>query len=313
MTNRDHDRLACLPARVSALDVAAHVTELIAVDGLELVFWDGCKLPERHDEVGFVVPPDLFRRPELLTEFGALEVVQTVSAAVDRVLPHLPTGVTLCSANGVHGGSVAEWVLGAVLGVLREIPAFAAEQHRGRWNTRTTDELAGRRALVIGAGDLGRAIARRLDPFDVAVTLVGRRSREGVRAISELPALLTDADIGIVVVPLTGDTRGMVDASFLAAMPDGAMIVNAARGPVVDTGALLAELQAGRLRAILDVTDPEPLPPEHPLWLAPGVLVTPHVAGNVPGFPGRALALINAQLQRWVAGEPLVNVVSGSY
>ena len=305
--------LACLPARVSALDVAGQATELITVGGLELVFWDGRELPERHAEVGFVVPPDLFRCPELLTEFGALEVVQTVSAGVDRILPHLPTGVALCNANGVHGGSVAEWVLAAVLSVLREIPSFATEQHRGRWNTRTTDELAGLRALVIGAGDLGCAIARRLEPFDVSVTLVARRARDGVRAISALPALLPDADIVIVVVPLTDDTRGMVDASFLAAMPDGAMIVNAARGPVADTGALLAELQAGRLRAILDVTDPEPLPPEHPLWRAPGVLVTPHVAGNVPGFPRRALALINAQLQRWVAGEPLVNVVSGTY
>ncbi|MEO8969671.1 MAG: 2-hydroxyacid dehydrogenase [Solirubrobacteraceae bacterium] len=305
--------LACLPARISALDVAGHATELIAVGGLELVFWDGRELPERHAEVGFVVSPDLFRRPGLLSEFGTLEVVQTVSAGVDRLLAHLPTGVTLCNANGVHGGSVAEWVLAAVLGVLREIPAFAAEQPRGRWATRTTGELAGLSALVVGAGDLGRAIARRLEPFDVAVTLVARHARGEVRAISELPALLPCADLVIVVVPLTDETRGMVDARFLAAMSDGAMLVNAARGAVADTDALLAELQSGRLRAILDVTDPEPLPPDHPLWHAPGVLITPHVAGNVPGFPRRALALVSAQLHRWVSGEPLVNVVSGTY
>ena len=305
--------LACLPARISALDVAAHVAELIAVNGLELVFWDGRELPNRHDEVGFVVPPDLFRQPELLPQFRRLEVLQTVSAGVDRVLPHLPAGVTLCNANGVHGGAVAEWVLAAVLGVLREIPTFAVEQPRGRWDSRTTAELAGLSAIVLGAGDLGRAIARRLEPFDVAVTLVARHARDDIRAIAELPALLPGADLVIVVVPLTDETHGMVDAPFLAAMRDGAILVNAARGAVADTDALLAELQAGRLRAILDVTDPEPLPPEHPLWHAPGVLITPHVAGSVPGFPRRALTLISAQLERWVAGEPLINVVSGSY
>jgi phosphoglycerate dehydrogenase-like enzyme len=305
--------LACLPARVAALDVAGQASELIAVAGLELVFWDGRELPGRHDEIGFVVPPDLFRRPELLPRFDALEVVQTVSAGVDRVLPHLPSGVTLCNANGVHGGSVAEWVLAAVLAVLREIPAFAADQDGGRWDTRTTGELAGLSALVVGAGDLGRAIARRLEPFDVAVTLVARHARDDVRGISELPTLLPRADLVVIVVPLTDETRGMVDSRFLAAMSDGAILVNAARGAVADTDALLAELQAGRLHAILDVTDPEPLPPEHPLWRAPGVLITPHVAGNVPGFPRRALALISSQLQRWVSGEPLVNVVSGSY
>lgn len=313
MNLRDQQRLACLPARIVALDVAGSAGELIAIDGLELVFWDGGKLPDRHDEVGFVVPPDLFRRPELLPNFGALEVVQTVSAGVDRVLPHLPSGVTLCNANGVHGGSVAEWVMAAVLGVLHEIPAFATEQAQGQWNTRTTGELAGARALVIGAGDLGRAIVRRLEPFEVAVTLVARHARDGVRAISELPALLPDADLVIVVVPLTDETRGMVDAAFLAAMPDGAMLVNAARGAVADSDALLAALRTGRLRAILDVTDPEPLPPEHPLWHAPGVLITPHVAGHVPGFPRRAVTLIRSQLQRWVAGEPLLNIVTGSY
>ena len=132
-------------------------------------------------------------------------------------------------------------------------------------------------------------------------------------AVSELPVLLPMADLVIVVVPLTEETRGMVNAPFLAAMRDGAMFVNAARGAIADTDALLAELQAGRLRAILDVTEPEPLPADHPLWHTPGVLITPHVAGNVPGFPRRALALISSQLQRWVAGEPLINVVSGSY
>ena len=306
-------RVACLPASVSGTDLAEHASELVSVEGVELVFWDGRSLPERHEQVGFVVAPDLFRTPELLAEFDALEVVQTVSAGVDRVRPHVPDGVVLCNANGVHGGAVAEWALAAILAVLRDIPGFAAAQPSGEWTNRTTGELAGQRALIVGAGDLGRETARRLEPFGAELTLVARTARDGVRAMDELPELLTKADLVIVLVPLTDETRGMVDAGFLAAMPDGAILVNAARGAVADTDALLAEARRGRLRLILDVTDPEPLPAEHPLWRTPGVLITPHVAGNVPGFPRRALGLVRAQLQRWRDGEPLVNVVSGSY
>ena len=306
-------RVACLPASVGGWDVAGRAAELLPLPGVELVFWDGRTLPDRHQEVGFVVAPDLFRTPELLAQFDALEVVQTVSAGVDRVRPHVPDGVVLCNANGVHGGAVAEWALAAILSVLRDIPGFAAAQPSGEWTTRTAGELAGLRALIVGAGDLGRETARRLTPFGVEVTLVARTARDGIRSMDELPELLPQSDLVIVVVPLTDETRGMVDAPFLAAMPDGAMLVNAARGAVADTDALLAEAGSGRLRLILDVTDPEPLPPEHPLWRTPGVLITPHVAGNVPGFPRRALELVRAQLQRWIDGEPLVNVVSGSY
>ena len=306
-------RVACLPGQIGGLDLQARADALIAIPELELVFWDGRALPERHGEVGFVVAPDLFRRPELRPHFTALEIVQTVSAGVDRVLPHLPPGVTLCNANGVHGGAVAEWALAAVLAMLREIPEFAAAQTDGDWTTHTTGELAGRRALIVGAGDLGLAIARRLEPFDVTTTLVARHARDGVAAIGELPGLLAEHDLVFVVVPLTHETRRLVDAAFLAAMPDGAILINAARGAVADPDALLAESRSGRLRLILDVTDPEPLPIDHPLWRTPGVLITPHVAGAVPGFPQRAVTLVRAQLQRWLAGGSLVNIVSGSY
>lgn len=306
-------RVACLPVDVGGLDLQARAEALIGIRELEVVFWDGRALPERHAEVGFVVAPDLFRRPELLAEFGALEVVQTVSAGVDRVLPHVPRGVTLCNARGVHGGAVAEWALAAVLAMLREIPEFAAAQAEGDWTTHVTGELAGRRALIIGAGDLGQAIAQRLAPFEVTTTLVARQARDGVRAIAELPGLLPEHELVFVVVPLTDETRRLIDAAFLAAMPDEAILINAARGAVADTDALLAEARSGRLRLILDVTDPEPLPIDHPLWRTPGVLITPHVAGAVPGFPQRAVTLVRAQLQRWLAGEALVNVVSGSY
>jgi phosphoglycerate dehydrogenase-like enzyme len=167
--------------------------------------------------------------------------------------------------------------------------------------------------LIVGAGAVGMAIARRLEPFDVTLTLVARRPRPGVHGIEELPALLPYADVVVLVVPLTPATRGLVDADFLAAMPDGALLVNAARGPVVDTEALTAEVGKGRLSAALDVTSPEPLPTDHPLWTMPNVLITPHVAGSVRGLLRRAYALVGAQLHRLCGGEPLENLVTDGY
>jgi phosphoglycerate dehydrogenase-like enzyme len=167
--------------------------------------------------------------------------------------------------------------------------------------------------LIVGGGSIGTAIARRLAPFEVPVTLVARRGRPGVYAVSELPSLLPAADVVVLSVPLTEETTGMVDARFLAALPDGALVVNAARGPVVDTPALTAELATGRIGAALDVTDPEPLPADHPLWTMPNVLMTPHVAGSVRGLLPRAYRLVGEQVRRYVAGEPLVNVVVEGY
>jgi phosphoglycerate dehydrogenase-like enzyme len=156
-------------------------------------------------------------------------------------------------------------------------------------------------------------MARRLRAFDVEPTMVARTAREGVHAVAELPDLLPHADVVVLVVPLTSETARMVDATFLGAMPNGSLLVNAARGPIVDTDALLAELQAGRLFAALDVTDPEPLPPDHALWDAPNLLLTPHVGGSVRGFPRRAYVLVREQILRFAAGQPMVNVVKGEY
>src|SRR5690606_30484559 len=143
-----------------------------------------------------------------------------------------------------------------------------------------TDELAGKRVLIVGAGDIGVGVAARLAPFEVSITRVARRPRPGVHGVDELPELLPHADVVALLVPLTDATRGMVDKDFLGRMADGALLVNAARGPVVDTAALTEELSTGRIGAALDVTDPEPLPPDHPLWRMPNVLITPHVAGS---------------------------------
>jgi phosphoglycerate dehydrogenase-like enzyme len=202
-----------------------------------------------------------------------------------------------------------------VLAQLHDLPRFVRSQQEGRWDFTLTDELAGKTVLILGYGSIGMAVARRLDGFDVRVLPVARSARPAasgipaVRGIDELPGLLPHADIVVLLVPVTPATERMVDAAFLARLPDGALVVNAARGAIVDTDALLAELTSGRLRAALDVTDPEPLTGGHPLWSAPGLLLTPHVAGAGGKPMARALAVAKAQLVRYMAGEPLLNVV----
>lgn len=238
-----------------------------------------------------------------------LQLVQLQSAGAERFLGRLPDGVVLCNARGAHTPSTAEWVLTAILAAQRGIPFFVREQDAGRWSSGTHHSLVGARVLIVGAGDIGRTVGRMLAGFDVEPTYVARTARDGVHGIAELPGLLPSADVVVLLVPVTPETRGMVDASFLAAMKDDALLVNAARGVVVDTDALLAELTSGRLRAAVDVTDPEPLPAGHPLWSAPGLLLTPHVGGNVPQTEARATASVTAQLARVLAGEPLADVV----
>lgn len=253
---------------------------------------------------GAALPDDAF-----FAGLPRLRLVQLLSAGAERFAGRLPEGVVLCNARGAHTPSTAEWAVTATLAAQRGIPFFVREQEAGRWSSATHSSLVGARVLVVGAGDIGQTIGRMLAGFDVDLTYVARTAREGIRSTAELPDLLPDADVVIVIVPVTEETIGLVDAGFLAAMRDGALLVNAARGVVVDTQALLAELTAGRLRAALDVTDPEPLPEGHPLWSAPGVLITPHVGGAVPDTNARAAAAVTDQLARVLDGRPLVNVV----
>ncbi|WP_035795627.1 2-hydroxyacid dehydrogenase [Kitasatospora mediocidica] len=250
----------------------------------------------------------------LLPAMPRLRVVQTQTAGVDDILPHIPAGVTLCNARGVHDASTAELALTLTLAALRDVPGFVRGQDAEQWRAGFYPALADRTVLIVGYGAVGEAIEERLRPFECEVLRVARSARSAahgpVRALSELPELLPRADVVILAVPLSDSTRGLVDAGFLAALPDGALLVNVARGPVVDTAALLAELTAGRLRAALDVTDPEPLPAGHPLWHAPGLLISPHVGGSSSAFLPRAKRLIGAQLTRFAKGEPLENVIT---
>ena len=250
---------------------------------------------------------------ERIATLPKLRLVQLLTAGAEAWLGRLPDGVALSTGRGAHSAATAEWVLTVMLASYRQLPGFIADAVERRWRHHRTDGLFGKRVLVIGAGDVGRHTAARLVGCEASVTMVGRRGADGVHPVSDLPALLPEHDAVVLIVPLTEQTRGMVDADFLAAMPDGALLVNAARGAVVRTDALVAELAAGRLLAALDVTDPEPLPPDHPLWTVPGVIITPHVGGSVNGLHERAYVVAAAQIREFAAGRPPANLVTGSY
>jgi phosphoglycerate dehydrogenase-like enzyme len=273
----------------------------------------GEPLPPEAAKAEVLIPGTNSPADSLFAELPNLKLIQLLSAGAEEWVGRVPDGVLLSTCRGAHGGSTAEWVVAVLLSMYRELPGFTADQAAWRWERRTTDTLQGKRALVVGAGDLGRQLRRRLEAFDTRVTMVGLSARDGVHAVGELPELLGGHDIVALMVPLTSRTRGMVDAGFLAAMSDGAVLVNAARGPVVDTDALVAELKSGRLRAALDVTDPEPLPREHPLWTVPGLVLTPHVGGAVEGVRNRSYAIAAAEIARYAGGELPNNLVYGEY
>ena len=298
---------------------ASWVADTGEIPGLEMVTWDIHEPHPRAEEVAIVVPPylDPHQRLDLIGTLPKLELVQLLTAGYDNVTPHLPRGVTLCSGGGIHDASTAELALTLILASIRGIPDFVRAQDRQHWiPTRIWPALADRRVLVVGYGKVGRAIAARLLSFETTVTAVASRARGGdelvetVHGIDELPALLPEQDVVVVITPLTDATAGLVDAGFLAAMKDGALVVNVARGKVADTDALLAEAASGRLRVAVDVTDPEPLPADHPLWSTPNVLVSPHVGGASTAFRPRALALVRRQLAAYAEGRPLESVVA---
>lgn len=290
-------------------EVVPELPDSLAVDVYE---GDG-QVPETSDEVEcFVLPYTFDLAPlGLMARMPRLRVVQSLTAGYEHILPFLPAGVTLCNAGRLHDTSTAELAVALLLAARRGIPDFVRGQDAGQWRHRQWPSLADSTVLIVGYGGIGAAIERRLSGFEVEILRVARRPRPGVSPLTALPDLLPRADIVVLSLPLTDATRGLVDAAFLARMPDGALLVNMARGAVVDTEALLAELHAGRLHAALDVTDPEPPPPGHPLWSAPGLLLSPHVGGNSTAFLPRARRLIVEQLRRFAAGEPLHHVVAG--
>ena len=281
------------------------------VAGVEVVVWSGGDLPERAGEVELLVPDYIRGRRTVrqLAGFPRLRAVQLQTAGYDAVLELVPPSLELLSARGVHDDATAELALGLTIASLRGIDVAVRES--GRWRQDTTRRsLADSRVAILGYGSIGRAVALRMTACQAQVTGVATSARDD----DLVGRVVTDAEVDwaaqhvvVVVLPLSEATRHVVDAAFLARLSDGALVVNVGRGPLLDTDAVLAE--AGRLRFALDVTDPEPLPDDHPLWTAPGVLVTPHIAGGTTAMLPRMAALVRDQLERLRDGRPLRNVV----
>jgi phosphoglycerate dehydrogenase-like enzyme len=285
-------------------------------EGVRILVWDGFgEPPAGIEETEFLVGSYMGRPmpPESLARMPRLRVIQLLSAGVDLWRPVVPEGVVLCNGRGVHGRSTAELAVTGILMLLRHMPHMLDAQREHAWSPETAESLDGKRLLVLGSGDIGNRAAAAMEVFGVETTHVARTAREGVHGIDELPKLLPDADIVLVSVPLTEQTRGLLDADALAALPDGAIVANIARGAIIDTEALCDELETGRLRACLDVTAPEPLPADHRLWTFPNVIITPHVGGGTENWSLRGFRLVREQIERYMAGDQLENVIAGDY
>lgn len=284
--------------------------------GVDILVWEMTS-PSPRPEIDIVVPPYM-SMSQVMPRLADVRtrLVQSQSIGYEGVADHLPPGHVFANASSVHETSTAELAVGLAIAAQRRLPTYVRAQDEARWAPEFSASLADRRVLLLGYGGVGKAVAARLAPFEVELTIVASRARfeDGmpVRGVERLPELLPEAEIVVVTLPGGEATHHILDATALAALPDGALVVNVGRGPLVDTDALVAELEAGRLRAALDVTDPEPLPADHPLWSAPGALIVPHVGGASTAMKPRTVRLIRTQIERMLAGEPPINVVHES-
>ena len=286
----------------------------ILPSGEWLTFSDAASGADVSD-VEFYVPPYM-RWADALDMMGRLprlQVVQLLTAGIDWIAPHVSPSVMLCRGVGVHEASVTELVITAVLAMTKDIPEFVRHQGDGEWAHRRTGGLHGSKAVILGYGAIGRATGVVLESLGVEVTGVSRSGHPPSVRAADLARLLPTCDVLVILLPLTEETRGSVDAEMLRSLPDGALVVNVSRGPVVVAEALERELVSGRLRGALDVTDPEPLPRESPLWHLPNVLITPHVGGDSDLFPRFAARVVAEQMTRYLEGKPLEHQVRGSY
>lgn len=285
------------------------------VDGVDAVVWDPQAAPPQQPVDVYVAP--YMTKPDgvaVVAQQPSVRLVQLLSAGFDNMLPVLPEGVSLANAKGVHDAATAELALTLVLASQRGFDDFARAQAQGEWaSRRVRPGLADKRVLLLGYGSVGRAVVERLVPFEVSVTAVASRARAGddlveaVHGVDELAALAPEHDVIISVLPGSDATHHILGEELLSSLPDGALVVNVGRGPALDTEAALRH--AGRLRFALDVTDPEPLPTGHPLWSAPGVIISPHVGGVTQAFRPRAVSMLRRQLTALAAGEPPINLV----
>ena len=302
--------------------------------GIELI-----RLPREldHDVEIDVWLPDPYptRNLKIVPHLRGVKLVLSLMAGTEWIPGAMGPHVTICNARGAHNISTAEWTLSVILTMLKHFPLFLDIQKSGEWRRRSeasaeylhltgdtrplyppvmVEELTGKTVMLVGYGSIGKEIERMLEPFRVKLIRVARTSRDNpkVHAVGELDALLPEAQVVVLILPSSNETRWLIDARQLALMQQGTLLVNAARGPIVNTDALVEALKSGRIRAALDVTDPEPLPIGHPLWKCPNLLITPHVGGSSPEFARRALQVAADELRRYMAGEPLLNVVQAA-
>ena len=262
-------------------------------------------------EITFYVPTYMGGRPalELTKKMPNLKILQMPNAGYDDALEFVRDGMTLCNGRSIHDDSTAELAVGLTIASLRGFADFVRNQDKAAWVHVRNQSINDKRVGIIGFGSIGSTIAKMLSGFSVELIPFTQSGRDNTIAISDLDKHLPTLDVVILILPLTAESKHLFNAQRLALMKDGALLVNVARGPIVDTNALVKELNSGRITAALDVTDPEPLPSDHPLWKAKGVLISPHVGGNTSAFEKRARRLIESQLQLLAEGKSLNNVI----
>ncbi|CAM8643913.1 NAD(P)-dependent oxidoreductase [Candidatus Planktophila dulcis] len=298
---------------MSSINVWTQWDDLIAPAGITLLSPENFPLDTSDlSQIDFYVPLYMGGAKALsyAAQMPSLKTLQMLNAGYDDALAYLRPGLTLCNARGVHDASTAELAVGLAIASRRGFPEFMREQIAGRWSHHRTSALSDSKIGIIGYGSIGKKIAKNLSGFEVSVTAFTQSGRDGSLTIDQLDAHLPELDIIILILPLSDSSRHLFNAKRLAAMKDGALLINVARGPVVETDALVKELNSGRIFAALDVTDPEPLPTGHPLWSAKNLLLLPHVGGNSDAFEPRGRALVESQLQLLAAGAPLEHVVA---
>jgi len=311
-------------------------SKLISVmpEGVDLIpLADGL---DGHVDIDVWIPdPYPTRALRIWPHLRGVRLVLSLMAGTEWIPGTVGPHVTICNARGAHNISTAEWTLSAILAMLKYLPLYIDIQRSGDWRRRSDvtrvyeqltddrrqlhppvklEELTGKTVLLVGYGSIGKEIERMLEPFHVEIMRVARSARTAplVHPVTELDGLLPRADVVVMILPLTDESRGLIGPKQLGLMRQGALLVNAARGGVVQTDALVEALNAGRIRAAIDVTDPEPLPEGHPLWQCPNLLITPHVGGSSPQFAPRALKIAAEELRRYMMGEPLRNVVQAA-
>jgi phosphoglycerate dehydrogenase-like enzyme len=301
---------------------------------VELIALTGEPGPEIPIDV-WIPDPYPARAVRTWPKLRGVRLVLSLMAGTEWIPQTVGPHVTICNARGAHSISTAEWTIASILAVFKHFPFFFDVQRAGQWKKRfeasanyaaisgdarplyppvMLEELTGKKVLLVGHGSIGQEIERLLSVFHVELVRVARSARTDpqVHAVSELDSQLPWADVVILILPATPESIKLIGARQLGLMRQGALLVNAARGPIVDTDALVEALNAGRIRAAIDVTDPEPLPDGHPLWSCPNLLITPHVAGSTPQFAPRSLHTAADEVRRYLAGEPLKNVVQAA-